>query len=106
MLRVHVLCSGIRYGLGERVLNDHFKQAWLQSPKALPVIGSGQNVVPTIHVLDLASLVRRIAIEAPKEHPFIFAIDRSKRPTQKRIVTAISKLMGTGEVECTNESDA
>jgi len=28
-LRVHVLCSGIRYGNGERTFYDHFQKAWI-----------------------------------------------------------------------------
>lgn len=28
-LRVHVLCSGIRYGNGERIFYDHFQKAWI-----------------------------------------------------------------------------
>jgi hypothetical protein len=50
------------------------------------VIGEGLNLVPTIHVIDLARLVRRVVIENPKEHPYIFAIDKTSKPTQKRIV--------------------
>jgi hypothetical protein len=50
------------------------------------VIGDGKNLVPTIHVIDLARLVRRVVIENPKEHPYIFAIDKTSNPTQKRIV--------------------
>ena len=28
-LRVHVLCSGIRYGNGERTFYDHFQKSWI-----------------------------------------------------------------------------
>jgi len=55
-------------------------------------------MIPAIHVVDLAKLVRRVVIENPKVHPYIFAIDRCVKPTQKRITTQIAKLMGTGEV--------
>ena len=55
-------------------------------------------MIPTIHVIDLARLVRRVVIEAPKEHPYIFAIDKTRKPTQKRLLTEISKGMGTGQV--------
>lgn len=95
MLRVHVLCAGVRYGNGERTFYDHFQKAWIQNPEVLPIVGKGDNLMPTIHVIDLAAIVRRIVIEKPKVHPYIFAIDRTTRPTQKRIVTSISKLMGT-----------
>lgn len=39
MLRVHVLCSGIRYGNGERTFYDHMQQAWIQNPNALTIVG-------------------------------------------------------------------
>jgi hypothetical protein len=32
-LRVHVLCSGVRYGNGEKTLYDHFFKAWIQNPR-------------------------------------------------------------------------
>jgi len=51
--------------------------------------------MPTIHVLDMAALVRRVTIEQPRVHPYIFAVDKTKKPSQKRIVTQIAKLMGT-----------
>ena len=80
-LRVHVLCSGIRYGNGERTFYDHFQKSWIQDPVELPIIGGGENLVPTIHVIDLARLVRRVVIENPKVHPYIFAIDKTRKPT-------------------------
>jgi len=104
-LRVHVLCSGIRYGNGERIFYDHFQKAWIQDPKALPIIGTGENLVPTIHVNDLANLVRRVVIEDPKEHPYIFAIDKTRNPTQKRLITFISKGLGTGQTASLDGGD-
>lgn len=87
LLRVHVLCAGIRYGNGENIFYEHFQNAWIQDPPAIKVVGKGDNFIPTIHVIDLAGLVRRVVIENPKMHPYIFAIDRSVKPTQKRIAT-------------------
>lgn len=43
--------------------------------------------------------MRRVIIENPKEHPYIFAIDKTVKPTQKRLIQSISKGMGTGKVE-------
>ena len=102
-LRVHVLCSGIRYGNGERTFYNHFQKAWIQDPVQLPIIGEGENLVPTIHVIDLARLVRRVVIENPKVYPYIFAIDKTRKPTQKRIVTEISKGLGTGKIASVEE---
>ena len=96
MLKVHVLCTGIRYGNGERIFYDHFQKAWIQSPIQLPILGKGDNLIPTIHIIDLARLVCRIVSDKP-DHPYIFAIDRTKKPTQKRIVQAIANGMGTGQ---------
>lgn len=56
--KAYVLCAGILYGNGERVFYNHFKKAWLQSPKQLPFIGDGDNRIPTIHVIDLSRLVK------------------------------------------------
>ena len=95
---MHVLCSGIRYGNGERTFYDHFQKAWIQDPKELPILGEGENLVPTIHIIDLSRLVRRVVIENPKEHPYIFAIDKTRKPTAKRLITEISKGMGTGKL--------
>jgi adenylate kinase len=62
-LTVHVMCSGIRYGNGERIFYDHFQKAWIQNPSKLQVIGNGRNRVPTIHIIDLARIVRRVVVE-------------------------------------------
>ena len=102
-LRVHVLCSGIRYGNGERTFYDHFQKAWIQNPVNLPIIGEGDNLVPTIHIIDLARLVRRVVIENPKVYPYIFAIDKTRRPTQKRLLSEIAKGMGTGDIASVSE---
>lgn len=53
--------------------------------------------MPTIHITDLARLVKRLVVNKPN-HPYIFAVDRCVRPTQKRLIEAISKGIGTGDV--------
>lgn len=94
-LTVHVMCSGIRYGNGERIFYDHFQKAWIQNPKQLPIVGNGRNRVPTIHIVDLARIVRRVVVEGSPLQ-YIFAVDKTNRPTQKRIIKSIAKGMGTG----------
>lgn len=86
------------YGKGEQVFYNHFKKAWLQAPLNLPYIGDGENWIPTIHVIDLARLVKRI-VEIKPEHYYVFAVDRTRKPTQKRIVSAISSGIGTSLTE-------
>ena len=57
----------------------------------------GKNLVPTIHIVDLARLVQRLVKDKPP-NPYIFAVDRTKKPTLKRVYTAISKGIGSGNV--------
>lgn len=97
-LLVYVLCAGLLYGKEEDVFYEYFKRAWLQKPEKLPFIGKGLNLVPTIHIIDLARLIKRV-IKLKPAISYIVAIDRTKRPTQKKIVTAISKAIGTNKVE-------
>jgi len=68
-LRVHVVCSGLPYGHGEdnSVFYEFFRRAWLSlhpDLAALPVIGSGNNYLPTIHIEDLSRFVRYLADES------------------------------------------
>ena len=58
-LKVSVVCSGLPFGNGEAndIFYEFFRRAWLSShPElaALPVVGEGNNSLPTIHVSDLA----------------------------------------------------
>jgi adenylate kinase len=95
LLKVHVLCGGIRYGRGEGIFYDHFKNAWIQSPAQLPIIGDGKNLIPTIHINDLARVVKKV-IDHKMTKDYIFAVDKTKRPSQKRLVKSISNGIGTG----------
>jgi len=54
--------------------------------------------LPTIHVKDLAGMVKKV-YESKPERKYIFAVDNNKKPTQKKIVSAISNGIGTGLVE-------
>ena len=93
-----MLCSGILYGKGETVFYEHFKSAWLQSPRELSVIGDGKNRIPSIHISDLALFLKKV-VEKPPTNKYLFAIDHNKKPTQKSIIQAISKGVGTGKIK-------
>lgn len=97
-VKTYVISAGVLYGLGEAIFNHHFERAWKQDPQKLPIVGEGKNFVPTIHVKDLARMVKKI-FEAPPETKYIFGIDNTKRPTQKKLIQAISDGIGTGLVE-------
>jgi adenylate kinase len=75
-VKTYVISAGILYGKGEAVFNSHIQKAWLQDPVRLPYIGDGNNLLPTIHVTDLARIVKKI-YEAKPERKYIFAIDNN-----------------------------
>lgn len=97
-IKTFVISAGVLYGQGEAIFNNHFEKAWKQAPQKLPIIGEGKNHVPTIHVKDLARMVKKI-FEAPPEQQYIFGIDNTKKPTQRKLIQAISDGVGTGLVE-------
>ena len=100
-VKCYVISAGVLYGKGEAIFNSHFKQAWLQEPSRLPLVGEGNNYVPTIHVTDLARMVKKVS-ESKPERPYIFGIDNTKKPTQKKLISAISKGIGTGLISETD----
>lgn len=104
-LKTFVLCSGILYGKGEDTFFPLFKQAWLQSPENLPIIGRGINKIPTIHYDDLAMFVKYIIYKTPKSTNYIFAIDHTNNRKQRKLIRAISKGIGGGKISKLPVSD-
>lgn len=110
--------AGLLYGAGEDALEYFFRSAWLQDPKKLPYPGNGENLVPSIHVNDLATFVVGLA-ESPPEAPpkkeptdnleeavaeepqgqYFFAFDGNKDRTLLNLVQGISEVVGSGEVQ-------
>lgn len=64
----------------------------------LPYVGDGNNILPTIHVTDLARMVFKIYERKP-ERQYIFAVDNNKKQSQKKLINAISNGIGTGLIE-------
>ncbi|PFH38728.1 Dpy-30 motif protein [Besnoitia besnoiti] len=90
-LTTYVVAAGAMYGHGEGPFYPAFKAAWLglQSHK---FISPGNNFVPTVHVRDLASLVRRLAAGASEE-AYHLAVDAS-RVTQFALIQTIASRVG------------
>ena len=95
-LNIYIICAGIPYGGCETTFNYFFKSAWLQNPIELPYYNEGNNLIPTIHIKDLARIVRRIA-DNKAEFPYIFAFDKTKDSSLKNIISSISKNIGSGK---------
>lgn len=105
MLKTYIVCPGLIYGMGEDIFYEYFKKAWLMnSPNdKLTVISDGKNSIPTIHIKDLVSLIKRLIEKKPIEK-YIFAVDRTKNRSLKNIITSISKSTGSGLIEHINPS--
>ena len=97
-LKTYIVCPGFIYGCGEDLFYDYFKMSWLEIPGKLPIISKGKNTIPTIHIKDLVSLIRRV-IETKPKNKYIFAVDHTKNRQLSNIIKKISKGVGNGLVE-------
>ncbi|XP_054231317.1 adenylate kinase 7 isoform X4 [Homo sapiens] len=93
----YVVAAGLQYGAEGGMLHTFFKMAWLGEIPALPVFGDGTNVIPTIHVLDLAGVIQNVIDHVPKPH-YLVAVDESVH-TLEDIVKCISKNTGPGKIQ-------
>ena len=95
-LSTYVVCAGLVYGLGEteEVFHGLFKDAW--HCKALTQRGNGSNIVPTIHVSDLCSVIAAVA-KTPPEQRYVLAVDGGA-DTLKGVIGAIAGSVGSGDV--------
>ena len=98
LLNVYIICPGYIYGCGEDFFFDYFRMAWLKSSTPIPIIGDGLNSIPTIHILDLVQVIRKILDFKPITR-YIMAVDKTKNNTLKNILKSISKCFGEGKVE-------
>ena len=104
MLRVHIVCSGFLYGNGEQndIFYEFFRRAWVSlhpDLTALPVIAGGKNVLPTIHVSDLTSIIDLLIMNGQEFDKYLLAVDQCKNSTQEQIVKSISSAIGSGAVK-------
>ncbi|XP_066550685.1 adenylate kinase 7 [Amia ocellicauda] len=103
-LSTYVVASGLQYGMGEQIFHFFFKASWLGETPAIPVFGPGTNVIPTIHVIDLAGVIQNIIDHKPKTH-YLVAVDDSKS-TFEDIVKTISVALGPGKIQQVPKEDA
>ncbi|EER18593.1 hypothetical protein Pmar_PMAR008923 [Perkinsus marinus ATCC 50983] len=72
---------------------DDFRAAWL-GQETHRIIGDGDNIIPTLHVRDLARCVKHLSAATEKQ-PYIVAVDESFTD-QKGILTAVVNHLGAG----------
>ena len=107
-LQSYVVAPGILYGAGEHEFHHLFKEAWMHAGErtfeGLPVIGDGKNIIPTIHVYDLCSILRMLLESPPTEQQYFVAVD-SGHTTQKALVSAISTGIADGKLKMIEKMD-
>ena len=94
-LKAYVICPGFIYGCGEDIFFNYFKLAWMQQLPFIPLVGEGKNYIPTIHILDLVKIIRKV-IEKKPEQKYFFVADKTKNPYLKNILNSIG--MGIGGI--------
>ncbi|XP_061552929.1 adenylate kinase 7-like [Phycodurus eques] len=97
LFSTYVVVSGLQYGLGEQVFHLFFKMSWLGQENEIPVFGEGNNIVPTIHVSDLARVIQKIIEHQPKPY-YLVAVDYSNN-TMEDIVKTIACALGLGKIQ-------
>nr|XP_054594753.1 adenylate kinase 7 isoform X2 [Nothobranchius furzeri] len=94
LFSTYVVASGLQYGMGEHIFYSYFKNSWLGMEAEM--FGDGKNVVPTIHISDLARIVLSV-IRLQPNVSYLLAVDSSSC-TLENIVKAISSALGSGKV--------
>ncbi|NXY16166.1 KAD7 kinase, partial [Atrichornis clamosus] len=100
----YVVASGHQYGAEEGLLHYFFKMCWLCETPEIPLFEDGKNIVPTIHILDLAAVLQNIADQRP-DFQYVLAVDSSMH-TLEELIKCISKNVGPGKVEKTSKENA
>uniref|UniRef100_A0A087XQ92 Adenylate kinase 7b n=1 Tax=Poecilia formosa TaxID=48698 RepID=A0A087XQ92_POEFO len=90
----YVVASGLQYGMGEGVFHFFFKESWLGEASAISIYGDGKNIIPTIHVTDLASVVQNVIQHQPRPY-YLLAVDLSNN-SMEELVKIIATVVGPG----------
>lgn len=105
-IKVYVLSCGIPYGDGDELLFPFLKYAWSKKfneyagqkdyLSGLPLLGDGDNIVPMIHVRDLASLLV-VTLQDKMIDRYVMAVDTGNCKLRD-IVECVSKAFSDGSI--------
>ncbi|KAK3563495.1 hypothetical protein QTP86_030362 [Hemibagrus guttatus] len=99
----YVVASGLQYGMGEQAFHFFFKTAWLGEEQEVPIFGDGSNIIPAVHVSDLAGIVQNVMERKPKSQ-YLLAVDESQN-TVADIISAIASVLGPGKTRNVPKED-
>ncbi|CAI5697325.1 unnamed protein product [Oreochromis niloticus] len=103
LFSTYVVAAGLQYGMGEQIFHYFFKKSWL-GEDGIPIFGDGKNIVPTIHIHDLASVVYSVIQHQPRPY-YLLAVDDSNN-TMEEIVKKIASILGPGKIQKKPSEDA
>ncbi|KAK9728749.1 hypothetical protein QE152_g17073 [Popillia japonica] len=103
-LKTYTICSGIVYGEEEEDFSYYFKKAW-NNEEFLPIYDQGKNLIPLIHIKDLARVVHGILELVPSRPQYILAVEQTPC-SLKEIVKSLSKAMGRDKVQYISKVEA
>uniref|UniRef100_UPI0037E6FBCB adenylate kinase 7 n=1 Tax=Semicossyphus pulcher TaxID=241346 RepID=UPI0037E6FBCB len=104
LFSTYVVASGLQYGMGEQLFHFFFKTSWLGRTHSIPVFGDGKNIVPTIHINDLASVIHNVIEHQPKVY-YLLAVDQSNS-TMEDIVRTVASVVGPGTIQKKRSEEA
>eukprot|EP00055_Hartaetosiga_balthica_P008716 m.33333 g.33333 ORF g.33333 m.33333 type:complete len:687 (-) comp6444_c0_seq1:61-2121(-) len=97
-----IIASGVTYGEGEDTFHSVFRQAWELKKAFVPIYGSKDSFLPTIHISDLANVILHVIEGHVEGIKYILAVDEAQS-TLGDITNCIAKAMGNS---LTKEVDA
>ncbi|TKS86194.1 Adenylate kinase 7 [Collichthys lucidus] len=97
LFSTYVVASGLTYGMGEQVFHFFFKTSWLGQEPEIPVFGDGNNIIPMIHINDLASVIQNVIELQPKPY-YLLAVDYSNN-TMEDVVKTLASVLGPGKIQ-------
>ncbi|KAL3969275.1 potassium channel subfamily K member 9 [Sarotherodon galilaeus] len=103
LFSTYVVAAGLQYGMGEQIFHYFFKKSWL-GEDGIPIFGDGKNIVPMIHIHDLASVVYSVIEHQPRPY-YLLAVDDSNN-TMEEIVKKIASILGPGKIQKKPSEDA
>jgi len=99
-LKTYVVAAGLTYGQEEDVLHPLFKAAWSCLPLSVITLTDATNILPTVHIDDLAKLVLKVGEPDFAGVPYILAVDhgqeQEEKPTLKALTEKLSAVLGVG----------
>ena len=92
-VKSYVICPGVIYGYGEKTFYSIFRSALLGFPIEEILLDKNRNIIPTIHMRDLISIISKVIEKKPQSH-YILAFDQTNNKSMKYLIKSIYHCVG------------